>query len=69
MTKIDATAMEDIDIAEMVADSCAMSEELHNNPVDWAKSTINKKWEITKHQVDLTYKLLIVAWRDNEDNN
>ena len=59
---VDATKMPDVDIMEMCADWCAMSEELNNDPYEWAKNTVNKKWKFTKHQVDLLYKTLDQIW-------
>ena len=37
---IDATIMPMNDMAEMVCDWCAMSEERHNSPMDWAKKIL-----------------------------
>jgi hypothetical protein len=59
----DASNMNNIDIAEMVADWCAMSEELgENNPKDWANKNINKRWKFTNRQSDLIYKLIDDIW-------
>lgn len=55
---IDATKMSDLDIAEMVADWMAMSEELGDNPVDWANKNVNKRWKFNDGQQKLIYELL-----------
>lgn len=62
----DASKMNDIDIAEMVADWCAMSEELGDTPKSWADKNVNKRWNFTDDQVKLIYKLISDIWGDNE---
>lgn len=54
-----AAGMNDVDIAEMVADWCAMSEEKGGHPQDWAAKNINVRWNfsdgmrrITMSQID-----------------
>jgi hypothetical protein len=59
----DATKMNDIDVAEMVADWCAMSEEKESCPKDWAEKNINKRWNFTDDQVKLIYKLIDDIWK------
>lgn len=54
---IDATKMNDMDLAEMVADWCAVSKERKNTPQEWAKKNINKRWKFTKDQEKLIYDL------------
>lgn len=61
---IDATKMKEIDIAEMVADWCAVSEERKTDPEDWANKNINKRWKFTKYQEALIYELIEAAWGD-----
>jgi hypothetical protein len=64
LTKIvDATNMKDIDIAEMVADWCAMSEEKGNTPQEWADKNVNKRWKFTPKQVELIYNLMNRIWK------
>jgi len=58
----DATKMSDEDIAEMVADWCAMSEEKGNTPKSWADQNVNKKWIFTDDQTDLIYELIDAIW-------
>jgi hypothetical protein len=66
---IDATKMKDIDIAEMCADFCAVSEERGTNPEDWADKNINKRWKFSKYQEALIYELIDIAWnKQNEDH-
>ena len=60
----DATKMPDIDVAEMVADWCAMSEEKGGIPKEWAEKVIGKRWKFSKHQTDLIYKLINAIWDD-----
>ena len=59
---IDATKMPDMDIAEMCADWCSVSEERGNSPKDWAKKNINVRWKFNKHQEDLIYDILDEIW-------
>lgn len=54
----DASGMTNIDIAEMVADWCAMSEERGNSPISWADKNVNKRWSFSNSQSDLIYKLI-----------
>lgn len=54
--------MSNIDIAEMVADWCAMSEELNSSPYDWAKANINVRWKFTPKQEKLIYSILDKVW-------
>jgi hypothetical protein len=58
----DASKMTDIDIAEMVADWCAMSEEKGNSPKSWADKNINNRWNFSDKQSDLIYKLINDIW-------
>jgi len=59
---IDATKMKDIDIAEMVADWMAMSEEKENTPKSWADKNVNIRWKFTDEQKDLIYELIEEVW-------
>jgi len=59
---IDATAMTDLDIAEMVADWCAMSEERGSTPRSWANQNVNVRWKFTPKQEKLIYKLIKAVW-------
>jgi len=60
---IDATNMTVVDIAEMIADWCAMSEEKGTNtPKEWAEKVINKRWRFTDEQVDMIYYLIEKIW-------
>jgi len=45
-------------IAEMVADWCAVSEERGTHPKDWADMNIGTRWDFTKDQSGLIYKLI-----------
>jgi hypothetical protein len=56
---IDATKMSVIDIAEMLADWWAMSEEKGEvSPKKWADKNVNKRWKFTDEQKDLIYELI-----------
>ena len=65
---IDATKMPDLDIAEMCADWCAMSEEKGNTPQAWAKKNVNVRWKFTEEQEKLIYDLLDKAWNYEKDD-
>lgn len=60
---IDATKMPEIEIAEMVADWCAMSEEKGNSPKEWADQNVNIRWQFTDKQKDLIYDLIEKVWK------
>lgn len=60
--KIDATRMSTLDLAEMVADWCAMSEERGNTPKEWAKKNINVRWLFTEEQENFIYKMMDAVW-------
>ena len=60
---VDATKMMDLDIAEMVADWCAMSEEKGTNtPKEWADKNVDIRWKFTKDQKELVYDLIDKIW-------
>lgn len=59
---VNGSNMSDIDIAEMVADWMAVSEEKNSHPKDWAKANIDKRWKFTKHQKDLIYNIIENVW-------
>ena len=60
----DGTKMPDDSIAEMVADWCAMSEELGTNtPKDWADKVIGKRFKFTDEQTELIYELIDGVWK------
>jgi hypothetical protein len=59
---IDAIEMSAVDIAEMVADWFAMSEEKNTNPKDWADKNVNVRWKFTNKQKDLIYELIENVW-------
>jgi len=59
---VNATNMPDLDIAEMVADWCAMSEEKSSDPLVWADQNVGKRWKFSKKQKDLIYKLINAAY-------
>lgn len=59
---VDATDMEFHHLAEMVADWCAMAEELGGNPAGWANSNIGVRWRFTDGQIKEIYDLIYLAW-------
>jgi hypothetical protein len=59
---IDSTKMSKLDIGEMVADWCAMSEERGNTPKEWAKKNVNVRWKFTPEQEKHIFKLIDGAW-------
>lgn len=60
---IDASRMGDVDIAEMVADWCAMSEERGNTPREWAAKVVGTRWKFTLAQEKRIYDLIDFAWK------
>jgi len=59
---VNGTKMNRVDIAEMVCDWCAVSEEKGNTPKKWADQNVNKRWKFTDDQKDLIYELIDVFW-------
>ena len=55
---VDATTMPSLDLAEMVADWLAMSEEKGTKVQDWADKNINIRWQFTAEQVKEIQNLL-----------
>ena len=64
---VDATSMDSVSIAEMVADWTVVSEELGNSSVDWADSTVNVRWKFSARQRRLIYGLLYSVWSNGSD--
>jgi hypothetical protein len=59
----DLEDMTDLDIAEMVADWSAMSEELGDNgPKEWADKKVGSKWKFNGKQKELIYDLIDGIW-------
>lgn len=52
------TKMSNIDIAEMVADWAAMSQELNDSLKGWADKNVGSKWKFDKSQTKLIYDLV-----------
>lgn len=62
---VDATRMPDLDIAEMIADWQAMSEELGTNTArEWFDSVRDVRWHFSAEQESLIDKLLKVFEKD-----
>lgn len=59
---VDATAMPDLDVGELVADWCGMSEEKGGTPKNWADKNVNIRWKFTDHQKELIYKIIDAVW-------
>ncbi len=58
---VDASLMPEIDVAEMVADWQAMSEELQTNTArEWFDKQKDKRWHFSDQQIELIDKLLAV---------
>ena len=55
------SAMTDIDIAEMVADWAAMSEEIGNSLHEWFLKNNRSRWWFTPHQEQLISKLIDIC--------
>jgi len=62
---VDAHRMPDLDIAEMVADWCAMGEELGNSAKSWADKNVNIRWKFDDKQKKLIYELIDVCTKPN----
>ena len=60
--------MDDLDLGEMMADWCAMSEELGNSPVDWAKKNVGTKWDFSTAQSELIFRVLRQVWEDKSES-
>ena len=56
---VDATKMDCISLIEM----CAMSQQLRNCPLQWAKTNINVKWRFSQKQIEFIFKILTKMWR------
>jgi len=54
----DTNKMSTIDIGEMVADWCAVSEEKGTSLEEWARKNVNVKWVFTKEQESIIYELI-----------
>ena len=59
---IDATRMGLLDMAEMCADWCAVSEERGNTPREWADKNVGVRWAFAPRQRDFIYAMIDVAW-------
>jgi len=55
---IDASKMSVLDVAEMTADWCSVSEERGTSPKKWADDNIDKRWKFTDEHKDLIYELI-----------
>lgn len=64
---VDATSMDEISIAEMVADWKAVGFEMNNSAKEWADKNVNIRWKFTDKQKDLIYELIeVVEGLDND---
>jgi len=62
-TVTDATKMPPQYVLEMVADWCAMSEEMGSNtPKEWADENVDVRWKFSSDQKDLIYKTIDLIW-------
>ena len=68
---IDATKMPLIDIAEMICDWAAMSEEKGINTVrEWANLVVNKRWQFNNIQVSEIYNIIeLFEQQENQNEN
>lgn len=55
---VNATDMTDLDLAEMVADWCALAGDNNMTPDTWAKNHIGKHFKFTPDQVNTIYSLI-----------
>lgn len=61
---VDGTKMSNLDLAEMVADWAAMSEELGGTPKEWADDNVGVKWKFTPEQKEKIYLYIQTIWKD-----
>ena len=61
---VDGSLMTDLDIAEMVADWCAVGEERGNSPIEWADKNVNIRWKFKARQRWLIYWLIEKIWNN-----
>ena len=59
---MDVTAMSNNAIEEMIADWCAMSEELGNTPQEWANKVIGVKYKFSDKQLKYINQLMSKLW-------
>jgi len=64
---VDGTGMPLTYVAAMVADWCAMSEELGGHPKEWAENNVNVRWRFNKMQSDLIYELIKRVWINDRE--
>jgi len=61
---VNGESMTNVDVAEMVCDWCAVSEERGNTPKSWADMNVNKRWGFTDEQTEMIYWLIDTIWID-----
>ncbi len=64
---INAEKMGDVDIAEMVADWCAISEEKKGHPMKWYNDNKDVRWKFSNTQDKLIKDIIENVWK--EENN
>lgn len=62
----DATAMPLEWVAVMACDWLAVAQERGNNPWDWIRMTVNKRWLFTEDQIGLIYQIATVLYGSQE---
>ncbi len=62
--KIDATAMSELYLIEMVCDWSAVSEELHGNLIQWVDDSIASRWTFSESQINFIYELIEILKTD-----
>lgn len=60
----DINDMDEESLIEMCCDWCAMSEEYHNSPIEWADNHIDIKWKFNEKQSYFIYKTLNKLWNE-----
>lgn len=63
---MDARGMSYIDISEMCADWMAMSEEMENDPIEWADKVLGEKFHFDEFQTKYIYDLLALYAENTE---
>lgn len=59
---IDATKMNDTDVAEMCSDWFAMAEEKGTDPKDWADKNVGVRWKFSDRHEKIIYELIENVW-------
>ncbi len=54
--------MQDVDIAEMIADNAAMSKEYHTDLRNWLNKNVFNKYKFSEHQIEMLYNFVDIVY-------